>query len=87
MLRKGFTLNWKTKVSYDRTSEFYGKFASRYNLDRNVKTIHANDTLITVLSMVGFPQKCAIMNVDEKNKNKSEILNVSFTLLLSWRCC
>ena len=72
MLRKGSTLNWKTKVSYNRTCEFYGKFASRYNLDRYVKTIHANDTLITILSMVGFPQKCAIMNVDERKKTKGK---------------
>lgn len=72
MLRKGSTLNWKTKVTYNRTCEFYGKFASRYNLDRHVKTIHANDTLTTILSMVGFPQKCATMNVDERKKTKGK---------------
>ena len=65
-------------VKNNRPCEFCGMTFERIsNCDRHVKTIHANDTLMPVLSMVGSPEKCAAMNVDER-KNEREILDVSF---------
>ena len=75
-IKEGCTLNRKAMVKNNRTCEFCGMtFERKSNCDRHVKTIHANDTLMPVLSMVGSPEKCATMNVDER-KNEREILDL-----------